>query len=31
MNLQTRYDLEIEKARLKGRLVKEVVVLREAS
>ena len=31
MNLQTRYDLEVEKERLKGRLVKEVVVLREAS
>jgi len=30
MNLQTRYDLEAEKARLKGRLLKEVVV-RKAS
>jgi addiction module HigA family antidote len=31
MNLQTRYDLEIQKERLKGRLVREVSVLREAS
>jgi len=31
MNLQTRYDLEVEKERLKGRLAKEVSVLREAS
>ena len=31
MNLQTRYDLEVEKARLKGRLAKEVAVLRKAS
>jgi hypothetical protein len=31
LNLQTRYDLEIEKDRLKGRLEKEVVVLRKAS
>ncbi len=30
MNLQIRYELETEKARLKGRLVKEVAV-REAS
>jgi addiction module HigA family antidote len=30
MNLQTRYDLEVEKERLKGRLTKEVVVLRKA-
>jgi len=30
MNLQIRYDLEAEKARLKGRLVKEVAV-RKAS
>ncbi len=29
LNLQTRYDLEVEKARLKGRLEKEVVVLRK--
>jgi len=28
MNLQTRYDLEVEKGRLKGRLAKEVAVLR---
>ncbi len=31
MNLQTRYDLEVEKGRLKGRLAKEVTVLRQAS
>ena len=31
LNLQTRYVLEVEKARLKGRLSKEVVVLREAA
>ena len=31
MNLQTRYDLEVEKERLKGRLVREVAVLKEAS
>ena len=31
MNLQTRYDLEVEKGRLKGRLAKEVAVLRRAS
>jgi len=29
MNLQTRYDLEVEKERLKGRLTKEVAVLRK--
>lgn len=31
MNLQTRYDLEVEKSRLKGRLAKEVAVLKRAS
>ncbi|MEN8181935.1 MAG: HigA family addiction module antitoxin [Myxococcota bacterium] len=31
MNLQTRYDLEVEKGRLKGRLAKEVAVLQKAS
>jgi addiction module HigA family antidote len=31
MNLQTHYDLEIEKQRLRGRLVKEVAVRRKAS
>jgi len=31
MNLQTRHDLEVEKARLKGRLAREVSVLRKAS
>ena len=31
MNLQTRYDLEVEKRRLRGRLVKEVAVHRKAS
>ena len=31
MNLQTRYDLDIEKGRLRGRLTKEVVVRRKAS
>ncbi len=31
MNLQTRYDLEVEKGRLRGRLVKEVTVHRKAS
>ena len=31
LNLQTRYVLEVEKARLKGRLSKEVVVLRKAA
>lgn len=31
MNLQTRYDLEVENERLKGRLAKEVSVLCEAS
>ena len=30
LNLQMRYDLEIERARLKGRLLREVVVLRKA-
>jgi addiction module HigA family antidote len=29
MNLQTRYDLEVEKERLKGRLAREVAVLRK--
>ena len=31
MNLQTRYDLEAEKGRLKGRLAREVAILRKAS
>ncbi|MCZ7617184.1 MAG: HigA family addiction module antitoxin [Myxococcota bacterium] len=31
MNLQTRHDLEVEKEKLKGRLVREVAVLKEAS
>jgi addiction module HigA family antidote len=31
MNLQTRYDLEVEKGRLRGRLVKEVAVHRKAT
>ena len=31
LNLQTRYDLEVEKSRLEGRLAKEVAVLRRAS
>jgi addiction module HigA family antidote len=31
MNLQMRYDLEVEKGRLRGRLVKEVAVRRKAS
>ncbi len=31
MNLQTRYDLEVEQQRLGGRLAKEVTVLRKAS
>jgi hypothetical protein len=31
MNLQTRSDLEVEKKRLKGRLAREVAILREAS
>ncbi len=31
MNLQTRYDLERERRKLKGRLKKEVAVLKEAS
>ena len=30
MNLQIRHDLEAEKERLKGRLVREVTVLKEA-
>ena len=30
MNLQIRHDLEAEKERLKGRLVREVAVLKEA-
>ena len=31
MTLQIRYDLEVEKARLKTRLAKEVVILKHAS
>jgi addiction module HigA family antidote len=31
MNLQIHHDLEVEKVRLKGRLVREVSVLEEAS
>ena len=31
MNLQTRYDLEVERTRLRGRLSREVVVRRKAS
>lgn len=31
LNLQIRYDLEVEKTRLKGRLAKEVAVLKRAS
>jgi len=31
MNLQMRYDLEVEKGKLRGRLVKEVAVHRKAS
>jgi addiction module HigA family antidote len=31
MNLQARYDLEVERERLKGRLEKEVSVLKRAS
>ena len=31
MNLQIRHDLEVEKARLKGRLAREVAILKEAS
>ena len=31
MNLQTRYDLELEKERLKGRLAKEVTIHEKAS
>ncbi len=30
LNLQIRHDLEVEKQRLKGRLVREVTVLKEA-
>jgi addiction module HigA family antidote len=30
MNLQVRHDLEVQKERLKGRLVREVAVLKEA-
>ena len=30
LNLQIRHDLEVEKERLKGRLVREVAVLKEA-
>jgi addiction module HigA family antidote len=29
LNLQNRYDLEVEKDRLKGRLAREVAVLRD--
>ena len=29
LNLQTHYDLEVEKARLKGRLTREVATLRK--
>ncbi len=31
MNLQTHYDLEVERTRLKGRLAREVAVRRKAS
>jgi antitoxin HigA-1 len=31
VNLQTHYDLEVEKRRLRGRLTKEVAVHRKAS
>ena len=31
LNLQIRYDLEVEKEKLKGRLAREVTVLKEAS
>lgn len=31
LNLQMRYDLEVEKARLQGRLAEEVTVLQQAS
>ncbi len=31
MNLQTRYDLEVQKGRLRGRLAKEVTARRKAS
>lgn len=30
LNLQMRYDLEVERARLKGRLLREVAVLQKA-
>ena len=30
LNLQVRYDLEVERARLRGRLTREVTVLRKA-
>ena len=30
MNLQARYDLEVERERLRGRLKKEVAILRRA-
>jgi len=31
MNLQTHYDLEVQRQRLRGRLVKEVAIRRKAS
>jgi len=31
MNLQAHYDLDVEKRRLRGRLVKEVTIRRKAS
>jgi addiction module HigA family antidote len=31
MNLQTHYDLEVERARLKGRLAREVAIRQKAS
>ena len=31
MNIQTHYDLEVEKRRLRGRLAQEVAILRKAS
>ena len=31
MNLQTHYDLEVEKQRLRGRLAREVAIRRKAS
>jgi plasmid maintenance system antidote protein VapI len=30
LNLQVRYDLEVERERLKGRLTREVAVLKKA-